>query len=565
MLVDARGRHSPVKVTAFTTPDDTVPAFATGYPYVNMTVSDANARDKEQIVQAMVMPTKDCRLYYALLPKGSVAPTAANFKTGSITGNLGYGVVDVKKNTPLLIPRVNTAYLKEETTYDLYLWLNDADNGKSSAVKKLSVTTLDTTPPVLQSIRVSDVAARSVSVTFSVNEPATLYWAVVKRGADFFANGITDKNSLAAKIQIETGLGALKKGSANASKAATDVKFTVSGLEGQTSYDLYYVVKDKAGNYNVYTGEFGFPLPLNTLDNQPPTVKQEFTHDGTDSGKTPTPYPDTSIRLVFSESVKGKTQDGAGKPVNNDFKALYDKMLQAPAADKDAAWTALANALRSHIKLYYRPVSGQPTLVAEKTADVKPANWVIDYRYATVTLDADSGEMIVTFPYNKDKPDESAINLSSGVTYYFELSGIVDTSVAENAMVGSRGVTKLPEFTTIDAQLVFSAVQSSGQLPDTNDPDMTFRLSPVTAASVNENVLWDMVIWSTKSLSFKLYSREVGAPDWEPVSNSKQVEIKTNSFNPHVGITLAGSLGLDRQKLKEFAKDREFAIKITEL
>lgn len=567
MLVDARGRHSPVKVTAFTTPDDTVPAFAAGYPYTNMTFSKTDTAGKEQIVQAMVMPTKDCRLYYALLPKGSAAPTAANFKTGSITGNLGYGVMDVKKNTPLLIPRVNTAYLAEETTYDLYLWLNDADNGKSSAVKKLSITTLDTTPPVLQSIRVSDVAARSASVTFSVNEPATLYWAVVKHGADFFANGITDKETLAAKIQIETGLGALKKGSANASKAATDVKFTVSGLEGQTSYDLYYVVKDKAGNYNVYTGEFGFPLLLNTLDNEPPTVKQEFTHDGTDSGKLPTPYPDTSIRLVFSESVKGKTQDGSGKPVYNDFKKLYDDTLSAPADKKAAAREALADALRTHIKLYYRPVSGQPALVEEKTTTAADnTNWVIDYRYATVTLDADSGEMIVTFPYNKDKPKESAINLSSGVTYYFELSGIVDTSVAENAMVGSRGVTKLPEFTTIDAQLVFSAVQSSGQLPDTKgDPDMTFRLSPVTAASVNENVLWDMVIWSNKSLSFELYSRKVGTTNWERVGNSKQVEIKTNTFNPQVGVTLAGSLGLDWQKLKAFTEDREFAIKITKL
>ena len=560
MLVDARGRHSPVKVTAFTTPDDTVPAFATGYPYTNMTFSKTDSTGKEQIVQAMVMPTKDCRLYYALLPKGSVAPTAANFKTGSITGNLGYGVVDVKKNTPLLIPRVNTAYLKEETTYDLYLWLNDADNGKSSAVKKLSVTTLDTTPPVLQSIRVSDVAARSVSVTFSVNEPATLYWAVVKHGADFFANGITNKETLAAKIQIETGLGALKKGSANASKAATDVKFTVSGLEGQSAYDLYYVVKDKAGNYNVYTEEFGFPLVLNTLDNEPPTVKQEFTHDGTDSGKLPTPYPDTSIRLVFSESVKGKTQDSSGKPVYNDFKKIYDEMLQATTdAEKAAAREALANALRSHIKLYYRPASGQPTLVAEKTANA--ANWVIDYRYATVMLDADSGEMIVTFPYNKDKPTESAINLSSGVTYYFEISGIVDTSVAENAMVGSRGVTKLPEFTTIDAQLVFSAVQNSG-----TDMDMTFRISPVTASSVSDSILWDMVIWSDKTLSFEIYQRNVGEPDWTPVTGTKNtVELNTNTFNPQVGVTLAGALGKTPEQLKQFGADREYAIKVTSL
>ena len=564
MLVDARGRHSPVKVTAFTTPDDTVPAFATGYPYTNMTFSKTDTTGKEQIVQAMVMPTKDCRLYYALLPKGSVAPTAANFKTGSITGNLGYGVVDVKKNTPLLIPRVNTAYLKEETTYDLYLWLNDADNGKSSAVKKLTVTTLDTTPPVLQSIRVSDVAARSVSVTFSVNEPATLYWAVVKRGADFFANGITDENSLAAKIQIETGLGALKKGSANASKAATDVKFTVSGLEGQTSYDLYYVVKDKAGNYNVYTEEFGFPLPLNTLDNEPPTVKQEFTHDGTGSGKAPTPYPDTSIQLVFSESVKGKTQDGSGKPIYNDFKKIYDEMLQATTdAEKDKLRTDLANALRTHIKLYYRPVSGQPALVEEKTTTAANPNWVIDYRYATVTLDADSGEMIVTFPHNTKNPDESAINLSSGVTYYFEISGIVDTSAAENAMVGSRGVTKLPEFTTIDAQLVFSAVENSGTLTGNNAPDMTFRISPVTASSVSDSILWDMVIWSDKTLSFEIYQREVGATDWGNALGT--VNIPTTSDAPRIGVCLFGSLNQTPEQLKQFDADREYAIKIKSL
>ena len=565
MLVDTRGRHSPVKVTAFTTPDDTVPAFATGYPYTNMTFSKTDAAGKEQIVQAMVMPTKDCRLYYALLPKGSVAPTAANFKTGSITGNLGYGVVDVKKNTPLLIPRVNTAYLKEETTYDLYLWLNDADNGKSSAVKKLTVTTLDTTPPVLQSIRVSDVAARSVSVTFSVNEPATLYWAVVKHGADFLSNG-ADKNTQAAKIQIESGVGALKKGSANASKAATDVKFTVSGLEGQTAYDLYYVVKDKAGNYNVYTMEFAFPLPLNTLDNEPPTVKQEFTHDGTDSGKLPTPYPDTSIRLVFSESVKGKTQDGTGKPVYNEFKKLYDDTLSAPADKKGAARETLANALRSHIKLYYRPASGQPALVEEKatTAAANP-NWVIDYRYATVTLDADSGEMIVTFPYNKDKPIESAINLSSGVTYYFELSGIVDTSTAENAMVGSRGVTKLPEFTTIDAQLVFSAVENSGTLSDTKGtPDMTFRISPVTASSVSDSILWDMVIWSDKTLSFEIYQREFGKTEWNRIG-TQAITINTTSDEPRTGVTLAGALGTKPEQLKKFDADREYAIKVTSL
>ena len=105
-------------------------------------------------------------------------------------------MVDVKKNTQYLIPRVNTSYLAEETTYDLYLWLNDADNGKSSAVKKLTVTTLDKTPPVIQHLTVTDVAARSVTLTYSLDEPGTLYWAVVKRGTQFYAQGIDDPEEL---------------------------------------------------------------------------------------------------------------------------------------------------------------------------------------------------------------------------------------------------------------------------------------------------------------------------------------------------------------------------------
>lgn len=183
------------------------------------------------------------------------APTAADFKAAAVTGNLGYGVVDVKKNTQYLIPKVNTSYLAEETTYDLYLWLNDADNGKSSSVKKLTVTTLDKTPPVIQHLTVTDVAARSVTLTYSLDEPGTLYWAVVKRGTQFYALGIDDPEELVAKIQVESGTGALKKGSSTASKAATDVRFTVSGLDSQTAYDLYYVAKDRAGNYNVYIAE----------------------------------------------------------------------------------------------------------------------------------------------------------------------------------------------------------------------------------------------------------------------------------------------------------------------
>ena len=70
VLVDNRGMRSPVKVEAFTTPDDTTPAFNSGYPKALV----AEDEEENQIIQAQVMANKDCLLYYALMPQGASAP-----------------------------------------------------------------------------------------------------------------------------------------------------------------------------------------------------------------------------------------------------------------------------------------------------------------------------------------------------------------------------------------------------------------------------------------------------------------------------------------------------------
>lgn len=563
ILVDSRDRRSPVKVTAFTTPDDTVPNFAAGYPYAIMS-EDGN----QQVVQAMVMPTKDCQLYYALLPKGSSAPSAADFKAAAVTGNLGYGMMDVKKNTQHLIPKVNASTLKEQTPYDLYLWLNDADNGKSSAVKKLTVTTLDRTPPVLQHLTVTDMTAKSVSMTYSLDEPGTLYWAVVKRGTPFYANGITDPEDRIAKIQVESGTGALKRGNSSASKGATDVRFNISGLEPQTAYDLYYVAKDKAGNYNIYTKELTPPMEISTLDSEGPTVEQEFTHDGTDSPGNLTPYPDTSIRLVFSESVQG-IQDVNGTQVYSNFLELYQTAVSASGDEKLKAEKALGEALKAHIGLYYKPFSGQPEQVKDRMDGNSGEDWVIDYRKAVVELDpSGSGKMIITFPHNSE-PVKSGLNLASGATYYFELKGIADTSPAANRMEGSRGVTKLQEFTTIDAQMIFSRGSSTGTLDGVDDIvfDMNFRLTPETASSVEADVKWDLLFWSKSNAAFTLYHRNVGDTLWQEVCRA---EFKTTIQTPEVGLSFTREADNDKVEPYSFArlrdaKDGEYGIVVTKL
>ncbi len=561
ILVDSRERRSPVKVTAFTTPDDTVPNFSSGYPYALMS-DDGD----QQVVQAMVMPTKDCQLYYALLPKGSSAPKAEDFKAAAVTGNLGYGMMDVRKNTQHLIPRVNASYLKEQTAYDLYLWLNDADNGKSSAVKKVTVTTLDRTPPVLQHLTVTDMTAKSVTMTYSLDEPGTLYWAVVKRGTPFYANGITDPEDRIAKIQVEAGTGALKRGNGSTSKGATDARFNISGLEPQTAYDLYFVAKDKAGNYNIYTEELKPPMEINTLDSEGPTVEQEFTHDGTDNPKNLTPYPDTSIRLVFSESVQG-VRDVDGKQVYSNFLELYKTAVSSVGAEKEKAEKALAEALKAHIALYYKPISGQPVQVKDRMESED--DWVIDYRKAVVELDpSGSGQMIITFPHHSTM-DKSGLNLASGATYYFELQGIADTSPAANRMEGNRGVTKLQEFTTIDAQMIFSRGSATGSLTGQDEIvfDMNFRLTPETASSVEADVKWDLLFWSKSNVKFKLYYHNVGDDVWVEVC---EAEFKPTTQTPEVGLSITSKADEDGAEPYTFAalreaKDGEYGILVTEL
>ena len=136
------------------------------------------------------------------------------------------------------------------------------------------------------------------------------------------------------------------------------------------------MAKDKAGNYNIYTEELKPPMEINTLDNEGPTVEQEFTHDGTDNSKNLTPYPDTSIRLVFSESVQG-VRDVDGKQVYSNFLELYKTAVSSVGAEKEKAEKALAEALKAHIALYYKPISGQPVQVKDRVENGIGDDWVI--------------------------------------------------------------------------------------------------------------------------------------------------------------------------------------------
>ncbi len=542
VMVDARGTHSPVKVVSFTTPDDTAPNFASGYPYMSkVTNKDA---------QVNVMATKDCNVYYALYDKGSTAPTADDFKNGRINDSLGHGVVALKKNLPDLF-QVNDRDLDEVKTYDLYLWLNDADNSKSSAVKKITFTTVDKTPPIfLTELTINNIQNNSIGGTATLNENGTLFWVVVPENAPYPTPmpGSTVPpalNSTAAKLQVVNGNGALKSGKVNM-RDSIDTTVNMSGLQPATPYDIYYVARDTAGNYSKEVVK----ISSHTKDNIPPTAEQSFSkYMGEEDN--PQPYADTDIEIIFSENVYYyNSKDKSSTSILEMYETYQNVLKNASSsdADKTNALNAFTDVLRKTIKMY-NATPGMPEQVKERTSQPDeadfPTDWVIDYRYAEIEYTADR-ELIVKFPTKRTAGSvtkDSALNMSSGSTYFFRLENIQDASANRMRPV----VTDLPRFKTIASQIIITDLNMSAQkiktdgangTPTSVESDVGFSLTPKSTRTTDSNLGWDLLIMADKNITFELYKSERHAANEDPLDSTWTKVLPdgqaSQKDNPHI-------------------------------
>ena len=558
IMVDDKGIRSTMKVTAFTTPDNSTPAFSKGYP--------EEGQISERDAQFAFMTTKDCYLYYVVLPKGSTAPRAIDFKTGSISGNMGYGVVKMAKNSPAYI-FVNDVSLEEKVTYNLYLWLNDLDGAKSSAVKTMTFTTKDRTDPVITNLRQTKSTTTSVTAAYSLNEPGTLYWAVVKAGDNAFmapttsGGGSSNTKWLESREAMErviAGTGALKSGKSSvaASKVGADVSFTVSGLNSKTtgtsSYDLYYVAVDAAGNWSkpILTER------IYTDDKSNPTVVQKFTSfNQGDNEETLAPLADTDIRLVFSKPVRVVESVGGTAVAYNFMDARPEK---------------LAELLKNKIRLY-EGIPGNSVQVTDPP--------VIDYSKAEVYLDGTS--MVVNFSHAR-----GAVNLAPGTKYYFVISDTLSTDENRNmgmiqdttANHNEMPRTTLKTFETKQAQVNITPLGLSEiSNPHTGETkpvpiDFSFELEPRATGNSPDSICYDVVLWADKTLTFDVYRKPASAADteWKPVRTTSSKEGEPGQFKytidnntkekTYYTVNRVGTTGTDYPALKDFQDAWQYAI-----
>ncbi|MCI8877766.1 MAG: S-layer homology domain-containing protein [Oscillospiraceae bacterium] len=540
VLVDERGNQSPLKVIAFTTPDNTVPAFNQGYPYMSL-IEDTRG-------QATVMANKDCVMYYALLPQGAQAPTPDELRTARVTGNLGYGVRTLSKNTADVF-WVNDLTLEEQETYTVYFWLTDLNGANSSAVTSLTFTTVDRTPPeFIVEPTVNNVQTNSVGLTFRLNETGVVFWAVVEAGADYPKPKPGESTILLtddyAKLQVSSGLNAIASGRVNATENI-DGAINVTGLEPEKAYDLYYVAQDAAGNWS-YTVK---KITISTLDTNGPKITQHFTQFiGEDDTKRP--VRGTDIVLEFSENVRY-----AGTGGGDSFWDLWEAYQNAVSSSKATAWQRLRDSIEGSIKLYKQnPLQGKPELVPVIDGTLvtpENSNEYIDYGEGKIELSMKEGKLLVKFL-------NEGLSLNAGSTYYFEISNLTDTSAKQNVLSPSPVNFNTPVETGHNVPVIeiefaqvnlvnmggagttgpYAPKRTAGNLADVDkdannkpiilNPDatgttddekagtltdvhMSFRLLPNSTETVDENISYDILLFSDTSVSFDLFYRVTDA------------------------------------------------------
>lgn len=523
VMTDARGTRSPLKVISLTTPDNTTPAFASGYPRISRLKTNA---DRTASAQIAVMATKTCDFYYAVMPKGASAPTVNDFKTAYVPGNKGFGVQKLTKNSAQYVTVSDS--LTELTDYDLYLWLTDADGAKSSAIKKLSFKTPDGTPPEFRphpSTPIEDT--RTLTYSCGVTENCTVYWTAVRSGADYPkspSNGGVLTPSYAQQVIISGSMGSPERSGKLTAKANQGVSLKITGLRPATAYDIYYVAVDPAGNIspvNLAARVGSFMVPGHTVDNEPPTVTQEF---GYYSGGLP------YVRLIFSEDVRQKT---IKQSAVSSLQQLYNDVTGAQTtAQAAAARETLASALRATITLY-NAATGEA--MPNRTKDDQAAGtWVIDYRNATVQTNSD-GTVTLQFAATSDAVKDSALNLSSGGSYFFRLAELEDTSSNHNPLVPARqDYVQTPNFTTSRATVTLINNNGEGKKIRVGsydiESDVHFILDPNATSAADSSTAWDMLIWNNHALDYELYRKTpYSGGAWELVTNRSGLSVQSSN------------------------------------
>ncbi|MBN3051166.1 tandem-95 repeat protein, partial [Pectobacterium brasiliense] len=165
-----------------------------------------------------------------------VDSSAFNYTLVSGTGSTDNNLFTITGNTL----KVNNAATMAPGTYSVRVQVND---GTDTYQKVFSVTVSDDVRPTFDVVSAaSNVSGSGFDLSTSINEAGTIYYVIVADGAS------APSVSQVISGQNASGATAIGSGSQVVSSAPYTTSFSVTGLNGATSYDVYIVAKDSANN-----------------------------------------------------------------------------------------------------------------------------------------------------------------------------------------------------------------------------------------------------------------------------------------------------------------------------
>lgn len=171
--------------------------------------------------------------YYIVREKGEEAPNKSEMVNRLSNKNVAHGTGAAIKGTN----SIKVSNLGEKKEYVIYIMVVDGSKNASDTVSQ-SFQMKDGTPPVVKSLQVTPLhGGTRAEFTFTASEPGDYYYYVRKKttAADPTTEDI---------IANHTGKGEAKAGELG-------IKGMLTGLEAETEYQLYVVMKDNSGNFSV--------------------------------------------------------------------------------------------------------------------------------------------------------------------------------------------------------------------------------------------------------------------------------------------------------------------------
>lgn len=246
----------------------------------------------------------------------------------------------------------------------------DGAGNESTASSVLDIT-VDTTAPTLSGSDSSNLSQTSASVSSSSNEAGTLYYVVTTSSTSPTPAQILAGNN-------DTGSTAVASGSGSVS-ADTAKDFSVSGLTAETSYYVYFVTVDAAGNLSSVSSD-SFTTPANG----PVVTDTHISITSTPSGTSSTYRIGDTITAQWDNSASGQNQSGI-TAVSMDFSAFGGSNAVTATNNGSGLWSASYTLASGSIDASNLNVSVSATDSNGTTTTTDSSNLSADSQAATVT------------------------------------------------------------------------------------------------------------------------------------------------------------------------------------